>query len=428
MAAPPSLAQLISTLPDHVAYNPERARIAAASAKISQRAAEILAGCCAAVALLAVCGRVLFQLKKRGKLFADDFLVIFATCCLATSTGLFYKLSPSLFMTDALRANRENLAMYSSKEATAMLAMHEYIEAFITFAWTANYAVKLSFLVFFRQLVRDVSGRLTIMWWFVLAFTIVSWIFSILNKYIACSVSGTRCSAYPKMTNVLMPTGWTCFALDVASDVGIVLIPILLLRNSFLRLSQKLRILAFLCLNVFCIALALSRIVASAYHADGQIVFRIVHTHFLLHIQACVAVLMGGVTAFRTIFASHFRERENQRSAFHNRMRSWFKRPESSPNEALGENEKQRKGRFLPVSISRGTIRGLRTFIRRNGREKGHTTCESTENGSQDGSLQSYHNYMKGEIRRIDPEPESTGKIVILEQPPSPALYGHDFA
>ena len=82
----------------------------------------------------------------------------------------------------------------------------------------------------------------------------------------------------------------------------IIFIPIILLRKSLLRLSQKLRILAFLCLNAFCIAIALSRMAGGGYYNhDGKFVFRVVYNYILMHLEACIAIIMGGVTAFRTV-------------------------------------------------------------------------------------------------------------------------------
>jgi len=107
--------------------------------------------------------------------------------------------------------------------------------------------------------------------------------------------------------------GWSSSTVDVATDVLIILIPILLLRKSSLLFTQKLRILTFLCLNVFQIAICLGRSFGSGFQdRDGKVKFGIVYTFLLIHIEVSVAVIMSGVTAFRSVLASRDRDCERQ--------------------------------------------------------------------------------------------------------------------
>ncbi|PVH94422.1 hypothetical protein DM02DRAFT_661042 [Periconia macrospinosa] len=431
-----SISRIIAILPEEVPYNPERDRIAAAGAKLSPKAFEAIAGLFTAITLVAACSRIVYYYSTRGKLFADDILIIFATCCLVIATGFLYYVSPRLFMMEALNVDSANFVLYSKREIMSLFGMLKWLNLFLSFVWTANYAVKLSFLVFFRGLIRDVSRGLSIAWWFVLAFTILSWLFNVLQNPVNCGWNTeVRCYPYPTYVSEL---GWVCSVVDIVTDAAIIIISVLLLRKSLLRLSQKLRILTFTCLNIFCIAIALSRMFGGVHRHKGHMVFRLVYTYLLMHTEACIAVIMGGITAFRTVFAAHSCEREHSgSSSFYNRVRSWLKKPGSNSEVAPEDAEQRKGGKFLGDNITRGTLRGLRTFIRRHEREPGYTAHESTANESQYDPLQSYHNYIRGGNKRTEsetlerttnPHELASSMDSNTTSPPMPTLQCHNMA
>ena len=216
--------------------------------------------------------------------------------------------------------------------------------------------------------------------------------------------------AFPGLPHNL-ELGWTCLSIDIAADLMVISIPILLLRKSMLALHQKLRILLFLCLNAFMIAIAITRVAAGirrGEHGDKP-KFGTVMSFFLLHVESSVGVIMGGVTAFRTVFASHIHRSESQRGnvtglSFYYRIKSWLGRSRSrsgSPGFTPDISKEERKGGDLAGPATGGTIAGLKTFIRRYGRDPGQTTMGGTVDGTvdepHDGLVESYHAYLKEE-------------------------------
>jgi len=169
-----------------------------------------------------------------------------------------------------------------------------------------------------------------------------------------------------------------------------------------------LRILTFLCLNVFQIAICLGRSIGSGFRdRDGRVKFGIVYTCSLIHVEASVAVIMGGVTAFRSVFMSQVRDRgripqgaEQRSSNRYQRVLSWFKIPGDKSRRDRLPRTQSGNGAFLAGPATGGTLRGLRSFIRRHERELGHTTRDSLEIESHYDSLQSYHNYIRAENRQ----------------------------
>jgi hypothetical protein len=110
----------------------------------------------------------------------------------------------------------------------------------------------------------------------------------------------------------MIPMTITTSMVDILSDLMIISIPIMILSKFQMRLSQKLRILAFLCLNVFMATFCLIRIAGKYHDPYGTVQVHVEWTTLTLHMESSVAVLMGGVTAFRTVFASRIREREHR--------------------------------------------------------------------------------------------------------------------
>ncbi|KAF2468323.1 uncharacterized protein BDR25DRAFT_373379 [Lindgomyces ingoldianus] len=382
-------------------YQLDRQQVEDAAAKINKIAFLALIGTFTGLAVIAVTSRIFFHIRKRGKLFIDDLLVILAACCLMISTGFIYYMQPRMYMTATLAASLRNVALFTKSEMQSLPGLLRWNNLFLIFSWTSLMAIKMSFMALFWILIRDVSRRLTLLWQFVVVVIMLSWLFNILRNPIDCGwEKGTKCSPVPRYINEL---GWTSSAVDIATDVLIVLIPILLLRNSRLQFKQKLRILTFLCLNVFQIAICLGRSISSGFRDHkGRVKFGIVYTFLLIHVEASVAVIMGGVTAFRSVFVSQIRDRdrepqfaERRSPNTYQRIFSWLKVSGKKSRRDRSQKTQRGGGVFLAGPATGGTLRGLGSFIRRHEREPGHTTCDSPIIESHYDSLLSYHNYIR---------------------------------
>lgn len=189
---------------------------------------------------------------------------------------------------------------------------------------------------------------------------------------------------------------------DILTDLLITSIPILLLRKSWLRLGQKLRILVFLNLSLFMIAFALARLLGPLYRDKaGVLTISFPWIHAWLHFESSVAVLMGGLTVFRVVFASHIREAGQRRTSNitppYKRFKARWVQPSGKGSSGHPENHDAKPGAFLPVPLTGATLKGLRTLIRNNRRERGHTTLDTGGSilDSKYDPLESYHHYVK---------------------------------
>ena len=173
-----------------------------------------------------------------------------------------------------------------------------------------------------------------------------------------------------------------------------------------LRPSQKLRILFFLCLNLVIIAFSITRSVGGRYHAPGSNVvnWSVPWIQFFHFLEAVVAILMGCLTALRSVFGSNGNSGKgsHSRSSLYYRIRKFFRLSSNDDNSDDIHGEKSRP-KFLGGPQTGGTFHGLRTFIRRHEREPGHTTIASTVD-SIDDPIKEYHQFQREQpkIGRLD--------------------------
>lgn len=204
--------------------------------------------------------------------------------------------------------------------------------------------------------------------------------------------------------------------MDVITDLMIISIPIWLLRNTQLRSTQKLRILAFLCLSVVMVAFAVARFAGGLMRdSSGVLTYSLVWTVLMLHIECSIAVLMGGVTAFRTVFSRQPHDEESQQKERHtSSLLQYVKRLISRSKTSSSSDRDDKMEQPIVISdraVPTATLKGLRTFIRRNGRDPGHTTIDETLNSSAYDPLESYHNFKRHEQKYGGTVASSKGTI-----------------
>lgn len=98
------------------------------------------------------------------------------------------KYTRELFFVEALTQNRAYIL--TSEDVKSFGSVLRIASCFPALSWTATIAVKLSFLVLFRQLIKRVSKRITIYIWVVITITALLWIFAWSGTLIACLLNG----------------------------------------------------------------------------------------------------------------------------------------------------------------------------------------------------------------------------------------------
>ncbi|KAF1993796.1 hypothetical protein P154DRAFT_540088 [Amniculicola lignicola CBS 123094] len=129
-------------------YDPLRQGRIGNAGRIPKNDFKIVVGVFTGLAVLLAVVRCVFRLKLRHKIFFDDVLMI------------------------------------------PLLNTTKWIDIYPAFIWTATFAIKFSFLAFFKGLIRDVSVKLTWYYWFVVVFTGMTWTFLVAEPFILCPYFG----------------------------------------------------------------------------------------------------------------------------------------------------------------------------------------------------------------------------------------------
>lgn len=120
------------------------------------------------IALTFVLARTVIRLRLQKRLFIDDAFLFLGVICLCASVGVIWGIPDGIFADDSLIYDD-----YHSSYYLITLGSHEGGGLYIILIYITIYFVKLSFLVFFRNLVRR-DRKMTIYWWTVLAITFVA--------------------------------------------------------------------------------------------------------------------------------------------------------------------------------------------------------------------------------------------------------------
>lgn len=93
----------------------------------------------------------------------------------------------------------------------------------------------------------------------------------------------------------------------------VVSIPIWILRNVRLRLKQKFAIAVFLCLSFVMIATGITRMALTRWKGHDDYTSE----YLVLYLEACIAVLMACIAAFRSVFVEKKRRAQEQHMLHH---------------------------------------------------------------------------------------------------------------
>lgn len=115
--------------------------------------------------------RLTVRIKVFRQLFADDYFVI-AACAMSLANAILWQTQQTRLY-DLIRLQFGKTLYTPSAEAYSLL-FNKYVIAFNILFYSSLWAVKLSFLLFFRRLDKSVR-RKRYWWWFVLVVTVGSW-------------------------------------------------------------------------------------------------------------------------------------------------------------------------------------------------------------------------------------------------------------
>ena len=141
------------------------------------------------LAIISTIARVGFRIHvhRSLSLYSEDYITLIGAMCLCAATGILYKKCDYLFLIDVL-GNDPSLVSNISPDQISDLLKTPYAVyyAFYALIWTTTFAVKLSFLVFFKRLINGVT-KIHKYYWIVGMITLLSWLYNVTEPFVVCS-------------------------------------------------------------------------------------------------------------------------------------------------------------------------------------------------------------------------------------------------
>lgn len=143
------------------------------------------------VAILIVAARIGTRWRLRQRLYLDDFFLLFGLACLCGATGIILVSVRKIFVTEAFLVDPSFLLTVEGALSVANTAP-AIINSFLFLTWTVVISVKFSFLALFRLLIQRISWKITFYYWFVVVFTVFTWIYMVSEAFIICPAFGAQ--------------------------------------------------------------------------------------------------------------------------------------------------------------------------------------------------------------------------------------------
>lgn len=256
------------------------------------------------LAVLCTLARCAIRAFTRHRPSPDDYFVLLATAALAASWAVLLKTLDSLYVTEALNDHPGEFSI-TPAELPGLLAISKWSKILVVMAWLSIFAIKGAFLCFFHILIRQLSRKINIYFWFVVFFNTGCWLTLSFIDWAVCPYVGQKamqCAEhFDHNTSLAINTVSPVF--DIICDLMIISIPILVLSRSLMSTSQKISYAGIMCLSVFMIITALIRLIGSVAttHKTNQGTAPIWGTFWEI-IEACIAVIMACFLTFRSVF------------------------------------------------------------------------------------------------------------------------------
>jgi hypothetical protein len=172
------------------------------------------------------------------------------------------------------------------------------------------------------------------------------------------------------------------------------IIPIWVLRTSHMPLMTKIGLGVFLCLSVFMLVCSIIRATGIRNNAGSN---DYPWTTFWLHVEGCIAIIMGSITVYRSTLTGS-NELSDKFRAYFGRFRS--KRSSDPEKQDSSENvseKEQSPYRLRLFGLPGATLTGLRTMFGANStmESRGKDSGISSQDSDMDAFEIDYHAHLK---------------------------------
>ncbi|KAF2279162.1 uncharacterized protein EI97DRAFT_371273 [Westerdykella ornata] len=219
---------------------------------------------CLAITTVFVVGRVVTAFTRRSKNLQLTDLFVYLAFILYLAMWVCYLLliTPTFKIYAVFYRERRP---YPTMTDDAALMQRLILPAQVAF-YTLLSCVKGSFLSLYHNLLQGLPGIYRRIWHGIVLFVILSWLGSLLSTLTICSsmraqLSEGRCGQTPGEQKRTVFSLYFAFAVDVATDIAVMVLPIRLTWNLQMDRGQKIGIMVLFGSSFICIVFATLRVV-----------------------------------------------------------------------------------------------------------------------------------------------------------------------
>ncbi|KAF2109416.1 hypothetical protein BDV96DRAFT_651854 [Lophiotrema nucula] len=341
--------------------------------------------------LIATTVRCYIRFRIQREFGWDDAILIFGLCCLISGMALLFTVIDTMYQAESLVFGSEGFAaiasMNISEIAEQSARYHIFSTAALVLMWFSICSVKFCFLAFFRKLIRQMPTMI-MYWWIVLSFNIAATVYGVTIYLAGCpyfradQMLQTMSCVQGSKLKLSINLSTSQMALDIAGDLFILVIPILLIWKIRINWTQKAALALTLCLTIIMVIITIARIAGLKWKGKVDLVWEC----YFIVIAAEVGLALVSITAFRALYISKTKNRD-----IHDTITSfrWYKSGKTvawkiitmttgkTPTDSSKSLRMERRGSgFLKDDIPHGTMTGMRTFIDGNGKTRLYATMD----------------------------------------------------
>ncbi|KND94611.1 hypothetical protein TOPH_00772 [Tolypocladium ophioglossoides CBS 100239] len=275
-----------------------------ADERMSQTTFLAVAWATTGLSLLFVLFRLAVRVRSFKALYVDDGLVIAAWLMLLVSS-IIWQIKASLlyWQFDVTNGRAPPTPAFIAAWATFMPHIVTWNVLFYSCLW----AVKLSFLVFFRRLLGSKTTREgKIGWWVICALVVAGWVACVADIDYKCTINDntyilTQC---PRSHHIYYQnrTFYANMAADIATDLLVMSIPLWILWNVQIPRQKKLLLAGIFSVTVFIMVVAVIRVVLVKGSTDQLQNASIDWLYMWSNVEMGVAIIVACLASFRQLF------------------------------------------------------------------------------------------------------------------------------
>ncbi|QKX57585.1 uncharacterized protein TRUGW13939_04703 [Talaromyces rugulosus] len=273
-----------------------------------------------------------FTHRKGGLQMEDGFVMLSWVTFIALAVMYIVVTRPLYRVDKAIGTG----VLYPTIEDDALLMIKIFFANTMIF-WMVLWSVKLSLLFLYRRLFEGLPDQMR-WWWGVFVFTVLTLIGCIISNFTSCEnmhawFTPGLCSTQRDI-NAQLTSLYFSFAVDVLTDIMIMLLPLKLIWILRLPLSQKFAIGTLFSIGIVCVIMAIVRTVQIGSQAKSDSTPSSSWLAFWGMIEAGIAVVIGTLPVFAIFFRRQHASRQGYDSygRYHYRNESEYSNTHSKKN------------------------------------------------------------------------------------------------